>query len=129
MSRLAMPVPFRNAVSILALCLIAPLAAVAQQAPADGINESPQVTVKYYDLDLNRPEAVAALFGRIQAAAKRACSRFDSKELSMAEVFHTCVNHAIEGAAIQVNQPALSKLYTDRTGKKLLAYGTLSAQR
>ncbi|MDP8984854.1 MAG: UrcA family protein [Pseudomonadota bacterium] len=129
MSRLAMPVPFRNAVSMtLALCLIAPLAAVAQ-VPDNGINESPQITVKYYDLDLNRPEGVAVLFSRIQAAAKRACSRFDSKELSMAEIFHTCVNHAIEGAAIQINQPALSKLYTDRTGKKLPASETLSAQR
>ncbi|MDP9012133.1 MAG: UrcA family protein [Pseudomonadota bacterium] len=131
LSRLGLPIRVRNAVSFaLALSLVAPLAAVAQRPAANsGIDESPKVTVKYYDLDLNRPEAVAALFTRIQAAAKTTCSRFDSKELSLAEVFHACAAHAVEGAVTRVNQPALSKLYTAKTGKQLPTSVLLSAQR
>jgi UrcA family protein len=79
----------------------------------------PKVTVSYGDLNLSNPQAVAVLFGRIRIAAAQVCAEFDSHSVNQIAQYHGCVDDAIAGAVSSVNQPALSSLYSEKTGKSI----------
>ena len=70
-------------------------------------------TVKFPDLNVNTPEGVQALYGRIHAAAKRVCSDPEP-------VFHfsaaSCAREAEAQAVAKVGLPQLVAYYRVKTG-------------
>jgi UrcA family protein len=114
----------------LTLVLLTPLVSLSQSlAPTKGVDGVPAVAVKYGDLDLNNPAAREVLFKRIKNAAKTVCAPFDGAGLARHHVFDACVDHAIAGAVIQTNAPAMAALYTEKTGNKLAPNPLLTAHR
>jgi UrcA family protein len=70
--------------------------------------EMPSQTAKFGDLNLSTSAGATALYNRIVAAAKGACSYYwfktDADEAG-------CVHNAIANAVVKVNQPALFLVY------------------
>jgi UrcA family protein len=78
-------------------------------AHAEVIDDSPkQVVVHFADLDLRAFAGASVLYGRLQSAAKLACSPLDVRDLGRALAFRDCVTHAISQAVTQLDQPALN---------------------
>lgn len=85
-----------------ALFIVEP--AVAEEAPQS-------VTVRYYDLNLNNPEGVAALYKRIHVAAISVCGAAEgaqAENLIFWTAWNECLNHAIDNAVKTVNNEKLS---------------------
>ena len=83
--------------------------------------ESPRaVNVKFQDLNVNTPEGVQALYGRIHAAAKRVCTEPDPMLLGSA---FSCVRKAEAQAIAKTGVPQLQAYYRAKTGteKELIA--------
>jgi UrcA family protein len=74
-------------------------------------DEAPSVTVRYYDLNLNSPEGVASLYGRIHDAALDVCKQAEGAAL-VHRVFwrewNECVAHAVANAVKDVHNEKLS---------------------
>jgi UrcA family protein len=81
------------------------------------VDEAPSVTVRYYDLNLNSPEGIASLYGRIHAAAVDVCKPVEGPQL-VNRVFWTewneCVAHAVADAVKAVHSEKLSAYYWER---------------
>jgi UrcA family protein len=84
-------------------------------AVADSV-DAPQIAVKYGDLNLSNPQGSATLYSRIQAAAKDVCWQFDGPGIQATLQYNACVDEAIVGAVSQVNDPALSAVYSAHAG-------------
>jgi UrcA family protein len=72
------------------------------------------VTVRYHDLNLNSPEGIASLYGRIQRAADQVCQSLKSRELERESFWNDCVNHAVAKAVRTVNNAPLSAYHWQR---------------
>jgi hypothetical protein len=57
------------------------------------------------------------------------CAQFNGIELARVALFRACVERAVEGSVLQINRPALSALYSEKTGKKLPSDLMLSANK
>jgi UrcA family protein len=68
--------------------------------------------VKFADLNIETPEGVQALYGRIHAAAKRVCSESDPV-LKAAE--NVCISNADSNAIAKLNLPQLTAYYKIKT--------------
>jgi UrcA family protein len=90
----------------------------AMPALADS-GDAPQVTVKYGDLNVSSPQGAAVLYARIRNAAKSVCPTIDDRRLAEMANRDACIDKAISGAVIKVNNAALSALYIEKTGKEL----------
>jgi UrcA family protein len=88
----------------------APLPAVADSF------DPPQTTVKYADLNIAGREGAAVLYARIQHAAENVCLQFDWGGLDAYVQRKACIHKAVSGAVAQVNAPALTALYSAKTG-------------
>jgi UrcA family protein len=75
-----------------------------------------EVTVKFGDLDVSRPEGATRLYRRIRAAAKEVCSP-DGYGLVAATQADSCVDKSIAEAVAKVNQPMLSAVLNAKRGK------------
>jgi UrcA family protein len=73
--------------------------------------DPPQTTVKYADLNVSNPEGAAALYARIQRAARQVCPVLDVRNLT-SEAHAACVHKAIADAVAKVDQPALFAVYS-----------------
>jgi UrcA family protein len=73
--------------------------------------EPPQTTVKFADLSVVNPKGAAALYGRIQRAARQVCPHLDTRNLISKELVDACVNKAIVDAVAKVGEPALFEAY------------------
>jgi UrcA family protein len=98
--------------------MAAPLAILALLFAESGmaiprVDEAPSVTVRYYDLDLNSPEDVASLYGRIHAAAIDVCKQSEGSQL-VNRVFWSCVAHAIANAVKDAHNEKLSAYHWER---------------
>ena len=72
-------------------------------------------TVKFYDLKVDKPASVQALYSRIHAAAKHVCA--DDDPVMQAGVI-ACTSRA-EARAIQtLNLPQLTAYYREKTGNR-----------
>ena len=84
---------------------------------------SASITVKYADLNIASPSGARVLYERIRAAAQNACNYFwfktDADEAR-------CLQNTIAKAVTQVNQPALSAVYSAKY--KISAPSTLVSQ-
>ena len=84
-----------------ALFIVEP-AVAAEEAP-------PSVTVRYYDLNLNNSEGVAALYQRIHIAAIKVCGPTEGPQVRILwTAWNECLNHAIDNAVKEVNNEKLS---------------------
>jgi UrcA family protein len=68
----------------------------------------PQMLVHFADLDLARPAGIAALYSRLEGAAKRVCAPLEGKDLGSAAAFQRCVTGAVTRAVAEVDRPDLS---------------------
>lgn len=75
-------------------------------------NDARSETVKFADLNLGSTEGVAALYGRIHAAAKRVCEQ-PAGELA---AVGRCVTKTEAEAIGKVNVPSLTAFYQAKNG-------------
>jgi UrcA family protein len=73
--------------------------------------------VSFRDLNMNSPEGVAVLYGRIKRAANEVCGNWNNYDLSRLHTLQTCIDGAVSRAVAQVNSPMLTNLYNAKTGK------------
>lgn len=66
------------------------------------------VIVQFADLNLERPEGIAALFARIKTAAKRVCDSRNGERLAQKDQYAACIELAISTAVARVDRPGLS---------------------
>jgi UrcA family protein len=83
---------------------------------SDAFDTTPHKVVRFKDLNLNSPEGVAVLYGRIKSAAYDVCGSPDRYDLSQFKL-QICVKDAVSRAIVQVNNPLLTSLYESKTGK------------
>jgi UrcA family protein len=85
-------------------CSLATVCTAAEANP-------PQITVKFADLNVSNPKGAAALYARIQRAARQVCPHLDARDLGSAGPMAACVTKAIADAVAKVGQPALFDAY------------------
>jgi UrcA family protein len=84
---------------------------------ATRVEEAPSVTVRYYDLNLNNPEGIASLYGRIHTAAVGVCESAEGPQLvnrMFWNEWNKCVTQAVENAVNAVHNEKLSAYYWQR---------------
>ena len=104
---------FRRMIVMTALSALALGFSVASSAADQG--DAHQVTVKYGDLALTQPGAVA-LYSRIRAAAEGVCKNSEDRILSFKASQDACVHKAIADAIAKIGQPALTAVYYSKNG-------------
>jgi UrcA family protein len=105
-----------RAIPVLTATLITVLAGAAPGAYAENVNaEYNRMLVHIADLDLATPAGIAAVYGRIQGAAKRVCAPLEGKDLRSAAAFQQCVSDAVTRAVAEVDQPNLGAYYRAKT--------------
>jgi UrcA family protein len=77
-------------------------------------DDAPSVTVRFHDLNLNSPEGVASLYGRIQRAADQVCHSLKSRDLERESYWNDCFNHAVANAVRSANNAPLSAYHWQR---------------
>jgi UrcA family protein len=104
-------VTFRCTALVLGALVCGPALA---DAPAE-----PAKAVKFADLNLNSPQAVATLYQRIERAADQVCQMpRGTLQLKLESELKACRQDATDRAILQANVPALSALHLARTGRK-----------
>ncbi|HEX3846291.1 MAG TPA: UrcA family protein [Steroidobacteraceae bacterium] len=109
--------PKLKAAIYLALCATS-LAVLSVPAHAGESDEAPGRVVKFADLDLTRSAGVAALYARLQSAARQVCEPAGTRDLKAEALARTCVAHAVERAINDINVPQLASYYQEKTGRK-----------
>jgi UrcA family protein len=79
---------------------------------------SPQVIVKFADLDVSSSQGAQALYRRIHGAAEKVCWRMYLRESDETYKLnkYDCLQKVIADAVIKVNQPALYAVFTSKYG-------------
>ncbi|HEY6643324.1 UrcA family protein [Povalibacter sp.] len=86
---------------------------------ADGLYVSTKsLTVQFADLDLNKPEGAATLFGRIRNAARSVCISLNGTSIREKQEHAACVEFALANAVARVDQPILTEYITTRTSRQ-----------
>jgi UrcA family protein len=84
---------------------------------ADEPTDTLQATVGYADATLSTPQAAAALYARIQRAARQVCLPLDGRDPSSRAQMNACVHKAIGDAVAKVDRPALFAVYNTHNGQ------------
>jgi UrcA family protein len=100
-------IPLALSTAMLLTCVWAASNAIADE-------EVRSERVKFQDLNVDTPEGVQALYGRIHAAARRVCSETDPV-LKLAEA--SCARKAQANAIERLNLPQLTAYYKMKTGE------------
>ena len=74
----------------------------------DGFNK---YVVKFPDLDLNKAEGAAALYGRLRRAAAIVCSPLDGRGRAFNTSYRACMGQAVASAVERVGRPMLSQYH------------------
>ena len=94
---------------LIALCVAAPIAAIAQQSSVAAETSSAKVSLA--GLDLSTPEGLGIARDRLHDAARLLCSRVaDSRDLGHQPHFVACVDEAMAAALRQISGPALAAI-------------------
>ena|SRR5688572_29874991 len=72
------------------------------------------IEVNYGDLDLGNAADATTLYRRIQAAARDACGRGESRDARASRYADECVAHAIASAVMRVDHDTLTALHRAR---------------
>lgn len=110
-----------NTVKAFALCaatLVAYTVTAGSATDLSVMNASRTYVVKFQDLDLSRVDGASALYARLRHAAGVVCEPLDSRQLGLAEKYHSCFNKAVADAVASVNRPLVSQVYQSHTGIK-----------
>jgi UrcA family protein len=91
-------------------CSVATVCTAAETDP-------PQTIVKFADLNVSNPQGAAALYARIQQAARQVCLPLDGRDLRSKTRMGACVHKAIADAVAKVGQPALFDAYNAHNGR------------
>ena len=87
-----------------------------QGAALGSSSDQTQITVRYADLDLNRPENIKILYHRIRLAANLVCGE---REVTGSRLplpsWERCVRVAVDSAVTQVDRAALSAYHRAHT--------------
>jgi UrcA family protein len=105
---------FRRMRAIVLSGVIASSVAALPAAQAENF-DTPQVTVKFGDLDISHPHGAAVLYSRIKAAAETVCAPYWATGFAARVSGYDCVHSAIAEAVTAVDQPALSQVYGAKT--------------
>jgi UrcA family protein len=98
--------------AVLALCGIFHVTA---SSASPSVDPAESTAVRYEDLDLAKPDAVAELYRRIQVAAHRVCNAAITYHyLRMAPVRHECYRQTIADAVGRANLSLLTALHAER---------------
>ena len=81
---------------------------------ADERATSPQLIVKFGDLDVSTSKGAVALYGRIHGAADDVCSRMYYSTEAYRRHKDACLQKVIADAVIKVNEPALSAVFASK---------------
>lgn len=88
--------------------------AAASGALADAANDTPSLTVRYADLNLNTRAGVSTLYRRIEHAALRVCGDEGTRDPARQRVVQSCVDQAMASSVRFVNNEELTQLYASR---------------
>ena len=111
--------------SAVTLALAVALSWPAVSAHADRIegvtvSSAPTMKVSYAELDINKPQGLQALYGRIERAAKIVCGHDHTlQELSRGRHATACYKTAIDDAVRQINRPTLTAYHRAKTRASL----------
>ena len=83
--------------------------------------EAHSVTVRYGDLDITTSAGAAALYQRIQAAARVTCGGYQDHALVRPPYAEHCSSAAISAAVASVNSPLLSAVHASHRGSSRTA--------
>ena len=91
------------------------LAAQAGEAPTAPAEKYDDVVVRYAASDLATQAGAEALYGRLSAAAERACGNEpDFRELRARAAFKACYDAKLEKAVGKVGNPSVQALHVSR---------------
>jgi UrcA family protein len=88
------------------------LAAPALAEPAAPMS----VAVRYGDLDLSRPDAVAALYARIRAASRRVCAAAEGPGAARQAEWNACRREALDRAVASLGSEDVARVHAARSG-------------
>lgn len=80
-------------------------------------SDTPKTTVVYANATLSNPEEAAALYARIQRAARQVCLPLDGRDPSSKAQMIACEHKAIANAVAKIDQPALFAVYNAHNGQ------------
>jgi len=105
----------RTKIRLLLLSILATSASPFAMADAT-LNVKSEV-VRYDDVRLISPVGAAVLYGRLRAAAERACGGpFDALPIAQQKRYRACVDETLSKAVSDVNHPILSQYAETRRG-------------
>ncbi len=102
---------------VLGSAMAASCGALPAAAAVSGEIASEKVT--FADLDISRPPGAAVLYRRIHSAAESVCTPFGAVGIASKVLVDACIHKAITDAVATVDQPALSRIYSAKTGVAL----------
>jgi len=84
---------------------------------------TPQVVVRYADVNLSTEYGVQVLYRRLQAAARQVCSTYEGHNnlLSNRAKWQACYDQALAGAVAKVGLEQLTTLYKKSVSKTSLS--------
>ena len=107
-------------------CTVGPRPAIA----ADAGFETHSVKVSFADLNLNASAGAAALYRRIQRAARQVCSQNDGGHgLGRYADWKLCYDGAVSGAVEKVNSPLLTALHSGKASDARVAENAQGTSR
>ena len=80
--------------------------------------DPPQTIVKYADLNVSNPQGAAALYARIQRAARQVCLPLDGGDLRSKARMGACVHKAIADAVTKVDRAELFAVYNSKNHER-----------
>jgi UrcA family protein len=108
----------KRSIGAFALSIAFTTTSLPVQAGESAATGESNIKVKFRDLDLSKPEGVAALYQRIERSARLVCTDSSSPwDAGRVETFKRCYQGAIEDAVSSINQPQLTALHQSKTTK------------
>jgi UrcA family protein len=89
----------------------------ADAAPQHAVDGVATRSVSFADLNIDRPEGVAALYSRIRQAADSVCGAFQSRQLKDISASRACVRTSVSRAVSSVQLPALTAYANSKMGQ------------
>ena len=96
-------------------CTLALALCTTVLSPLAEAEDAPGRQVTYSDLNLARPEGIAALYRRIATAAQLVCEPINFRAPQNAARGRACAKESIARAISQIDMPALSLYHAKRT--------------
>ena len=87
-------------------------------AAASDFTQPRVAVVKYDDLDLTQERDAKKLYSRLRAAAREACSDFDSREMKRKAQWRACYEDSLSKAVVQINRATVTALHARATQRE-----------